>query len=237
MKVQKIFLTLLALSLLISSCRNNNENTDNNTNNGNNTNMTENDNGNNANSNENMNDNNTNDNIDNNDNNNATVDDNAGVNDDTGANPVDKVESADDAVKFIDANVYSRCGDVLPMMVETRILPGDDMDSITYNTGLTDTSGIDDIILSESMVGSFAYSLVYLRTDGTNIADLQTALGNSINPAKWVCVSAESISSITLDDDILLVMGDKDQVDTIMDSVLAAAENVYDNIGSVVTIV
>lgn len=161
--------------------------------------------------------------------------DNNKENEDTAASPVDKVESADDAAAFIDANVYSQCQDVLPMMTRTNVLSTDDMDTITYNTGLTDTSGITDVILSESGVGSIAYSLVYLRTDGTNTAEIQTALGNSINPSKWICVTAEYISSVTLDNDIILIMGSKEQVDTIMNAVTSAAEGVYENIGSVVT--
>ncbi len=157
------------------------------------------------------------------------------TNEDTGASSVDKVESADDAISFIDANVYSQCPDVLPMMVMTQALSTEDMESITYHTGLTDTSGITDIILSESGVGSIAYSLVYLRTDGTNTAELQTALGESIDPQKWVCVTAEYIASVTLDNDIILIMGTKDQVDTIMNAVTTAAEGVFENVGSVVT--
>lgn len=164
-----------------------------------------------------------------------TSDPSGATNEDTGATGVDKVESADDAVSFIDANVYSQCQDVLPMMTMTTALSTEDMESITYHTGLTDTSGITDVILSESGVGSIAYSLVYLRTDGTNTAEIQTALGESINPRKWVCVTAEYIASVTLDNDIILIMGAKDQVDTIMNAVTTAAEGVFENIGSVVT--
>lgn len=159
-------------------------------------------------------------------------DDSGNVNEDTGSSSVDKVESADDAVSFLEANVYSQCEDILPMMMETVVLSGDDMDSITYNTGLTDTSGITDIIISEPAVSSIAFSVIYLRTDGTNTAELQQSLGDSVNPSKWVCVTAEAVSSITLDNDILLVMADRDQVDTILDCAEKAADGVFENIGS-----
>ena len=150
---------------------------------------------------------------------------------------VDKVESADDAVNFIGENVYSLCSDYLPMAVETMVLSKDDMDSITYSTGLKDISGVDDIILSESPVSSIAYSLIMLRTDGTNVGALQTALGESVNPAKWVCVTAEKVASVTLDNDIVLVMADADQVDAILDAVIKAADGIYENIGTVVNAV
>lgn len=150
--------------------------------------------------------------------------------------PVTEINNADDAVNFIAANVYSKCADAVPMMTETRILSKDDLESVTYNTGLTDITGINDIILSESMVGSFAYSLVMLRTDGTSTAQLQQAMNEQINPAKWVCVAAEAVRSVTLDDDVLLVMGGAEQVDTIMNAVTEAAADVYTNVGSVMSV-
>lgn len=150
--------------------------------------------------------------------------------------PVTEINNADDAVNFIAANVYSKCADAVPMMTETRILSKDDLESVTYNTGLTDVTGIHDIILSESMVGSFAYSLVMLRTDGTSTAQLQQAMNEQINPAKWVCVAAEAVRSVTLDDDVLLVMGGAEQVDTIMNAVTEAAADVYTDVGSVMSV-
>lgn len=149
---------------------------------------------------------------------------------------VNSVNSADDALNFIGANVYSKCKDVIPMMTETKILSTDDIDSITYNTGLTNTDGIDDIIVSDSSLDSFAYSLVMLRTDGTNTDTLQNELSNSINPGKWLGVVAEKVSSIKLDDDIIVVMGGSEQVDTIMSSVMEAANGVYENIGDIVSV-
>lgn len=150
--------------------------------------------------------------------------------------PVTEISNADDAVNFIAANVYSKCSDAVPMMTETRILSKDDLESVTYNTGLTDITGINDIILSESMVGSFAYSLVMLRTDGSSTAELQQAMNEQINPAKWVCVAAEAVRSVTLDDDVVLVMGGAEQVDTIMNAVTEAAADVYTDVGSVMSV-
>ncbi len=146
-------------------------------------------------------------------------------------NPVDSVSSAEDAVRFITDNLYSLCGDVLPMAVETRALDLTDTDAIQYNTGLTATGGITDIVLSESAVGSFAYSLVYVRTDGSNTEAVHQSLRDSINPRKWVCVEAEAMNTIRLDDDICLVMGSAEQVDTISSSLKEAAEGVFDSVG------
>lgn len=222
--MKKVLITLLALSLLLSACKNKNNNIDN----------TE---GNNSAPETTSESNTLGD-----DNGDGTIDEpNDGGNNNTNDGEanfdiVDKVESADDAVNFIAGNVYSKCKDVLPMYTETVVLSKDDMDSITYNTGLTDISGINDIIISESGIGSFAYSFVMLRTDGTNTADIQTALGNSINPNKWICVSADKVASVMLDNDIILVMGSAAQVDAIMTAVTEAAADVYNDVGSVVNV-
>lgn len=150
--------------------------------------------------------------------------------------PAGIIASADDVISFLDNDVYPQCPpESLPMMLMSMALPMDDMEGITYHTGLADVAGITDIILSESGVGSIAYSLVYLRTDGTNTDEIQKTLGESINPRKWVCVGAEYIASVTLDNDVVLVMGTKDQADMVMDAVLTAAEGKFNNIGSVVT--
>lgn len=161
----------------------------------------------------------------------TTTEENAGS-----TEPAGIIASADDVIAFLDNDVYTQCPpESLPMMLMSMALPMEDMEGITYHTGLADVAGITDIILSESGVGSIAYSLVYLRTDGTNTADIQKTLGESINPRKWVCVGAEYIASVTLDNDVVLIMGTKDQVDMVLDAVLTAAEGKFNNIGSVVT--
>ncbi|MBQ9996402.1 MAG: hypothetical protein IJP32_08530, partial [Clostridia bacterium] len=110
-----------------------------------------------------------------------TTEENAGTTEAAGI-----IASADDVVAFLDNDVYSQCpADSLPMMLMSIPLAMDDMEGVTYHTGLADVDSITDIILSESGVGSIAYSLVYLRTDGTNTDEIQKTLGESINPRKW----------------------------------------------------
>lgn len=149
---------------------------------------------------------------------------------------VTKVENANDAMNFIGANVYSLCPDEVPMYTDSVALPLTDTDTIKFNTGLDDTTGITDIIISESGVGSFPYSYIMVRTDGSNTAGIQEKLGSGVDPNKWICVSAEKVASVTLDNDVVLIMGYADQVDAIMDATVKAAEGVYENIGSVVNV-
>ncbi len=152
----------------------------------------------------------------------------------TAAEPA--LPTTEEVITFIDQTVYSQAADFVPMMTETRELDLTDMDAVGYNTGLTSTDGITNIIVSESGVGSFAYSFLYVRTDGTNTDAIQTTLGTSVDPAKWICVCAEKIQSIRLDNDIVLVMGIPEQVDAIMGAVVASAEGVFTNVGDVVNV-
>lgn len=161
--------------------------------------------------------------------------DNAGSGE-TGNTAVTKVESAEDAKNFIAANVYSLCPDEVPMYTDSIALSLTDTDTVKFNTGLEDLAGVTDIIISESGVGSFPYSYIMVRTDGSNTADIQEKLGSGVNPNKWICVSAEKVASVTLDNDVVLIMGYADQVDAIMDATVKAAEGVYENIGSVVNV-
>ena len=151
---------------------------------------------------------------------------------------VTSVASAEDAIAFINNNVYGQLADTtyIPKMIMTTERDLTNADAVSYNTGLSDLTGINSIIVSESGIGSFAYSFVYVRTDGTNTADIQKTLGEKINPNKWICVGAEKISSIQLDNDIVLVMGSSDQVNAVMDAVVNAADNVYASVGQVVAV-
>ncbi len=210
MNFKKILVTLLASALLLSACGKSGNTTDTNTNGTSDTTIS---------------DTNTGDNTTEENTNTAEKSEPAGI-----------IASADDVIAFLDNDVYPQCPpESLPMMLMSTALPMDDMEGVTHHTGLADVSGITDIILSESGVGSIAYSLVYLRTDGTNTEDIQKTLGESIDPRKWVCVGAEYIASVTLDNDVVLIMATKDQVDMVMDAVLTAAEGKFNNIGSVVT--
>ncbi len=145
--------------------------------------------------------------------------------------------TTEEVVHFIDQTVYPKTPDFIPMMTETRELDLTDMDSVSYFTGLTSTDGITSIIVSESGVGSIAYSMLYVRTDGTTTDTIQTTLGTSVNPQKWVCVWADKVSSVRLDNDIVLIMGEPSQVEAIMGAVVESAQDVFTNIGEVVNVI
>ena len=120
------------------------------------------------------------------------------------------------------------------MMLMHTPLDLSDMDAVTYNTGLTSVEGIDGIVVSESGVGSIAYSLVYIMTaDGADVDAIQAELLEKINPAKWICVSADQVISVRLGSDVLLVMGSPETklAETVYNAVAETAEGVFASVG------
>ena len=150
---------------------------------------------------------------------------------------VNSVTSADDAVNFIASNVYSLCGDAIPLITETRTVKSEDMKNVSVNSLIPDTYGIRDVILSESLIAAFPYTLLMLRCDGENMMPLSDISGSDIPAAMSMGVSTETVSAITLDSDVIFVMGSPEQVDSVMNAVVEASAGVYTNVGEVVSIV
>ena len=144
--------------------------------------------------------------------------------------------TVEDVISFIENDVYPNAQDFIPMMTMSMEVDLSDADAVAYYTGLTDTTGIDNIVISESGVGSFAYSFIYVMTDGSNTAEIQTKLGESVDPIKWICVQADKIASVQLDSDIVLIMGAPEQVDAIMGAVTTAAADKFVSVGDVVNV-
>lgn len=110
------------------------------------------------------------------------------------------------------------------MMMTTSAVDLSDESWCTYNTGLTAEQAalVDAGVLSESMTGSQAYSLVLLRVkdeaDAQTIAD---AMLENIQMNKWVCVMADKARVVTFGDKVLFVMSNSELTD--VDALIDAA--------------
>lgn len=110
------------------------------------------------------------------------------------------------------------------MMMITSAVDLSDESWLTYNTGLTAEQGalVDAGVLSESMTGSQAYSLVLLRVkdeaDAQTIAD---AVLNNVQMNKWVCTMADKARVVTFGDKVLFVMSNSELAD--VDALIDAA--------------
>lgn len=102
------------------------------------------------------------------------------------------------------------------MLLETRAVDLSDASWTAYHTGLNAEQAAltDAAIVSESQTGSQAYSLVLLRVkDKADAETVAQAMLDQIDPAKWVCVMADTERAAVFDDKILFVMADSELLD------------------------
>lgn len=145
--------------------------------------------------------------------------------DDTAAEPDTELSGMVDTI-------YEAYPVELMMMTTSAVNLGDES-WCTYNTGLTAEQAalVDAGVLSESMTGSQAYSLVLLRVkdeaDAQTIAD---AVLNNIQMNKWVCTMADKARVATFGDKVLFVMSNSElaDVDALMDAAAEALSVTFD---------
>ena len=102
------------------------------------------------------------------------------------------------------------------MMPTTSAVDLGDESWCRYHTGLeaADAAKVDAAVVSESMTGSQAYSLVLLRLkDAADAPAIAEAMLENIDPAKWVCVMANVQRVVAFDDKVLYVMANTELVD------------------------
>lgn len=76
------------------------------------------------------------------------------------------------------------------------------------------------------MISSTPYSAIYIRTtDDADAEGIRKQLMDNINPAKWVCVSAEQQYAVIIGNDIFFVMGFQDTASEVLAKAVAAAES------------
>lgn len=110
------------------------------------------------------------------------------------------------------------------MMLTTSAVNLEDESWCTYNTGLDAemAAKVDAGVLSESLTGSQAYSLVLLRVkDPADAQAVADAVLNNIQMNKWVCTMADKARVATFGDKVLFVMSNSELTDA--DALMAAA--------------
>lgn len=74
-------------------------------------------------------------------------------------------------------------------------------------TGLEDASRITDAAVFEPMIGSIAFSLVMVRVaPGQDSKAVAEDMKAGIDPAKWICVSADDMMAAGYGDVVMLIM-------------------------------
>lgn len=97
-------------------------------------------------------------------------------------------------------------------------------DNCEYMLGTTDIS-YSDSVYSVPMMSSVPYQCVILRlSEGEDVTAAKETLSQNADPAKWICVVAESVAVENVGDVVLAVMGDTDTVDAVKNAFLALGE-------------
>lgn len=123
-------------------------------------------------------------------------------------NNVSEFKTADDVKKMV-KSIYSELGDALPSLEFQDI--NDSTEAWKRYTGLSDSSNVDFIVISEPLMNAQAYSLVVLKVkDTSKIESMKQEMYDNINMAKWICVSAEKLYITNSNDIIFMVMASDD---------------------------
>lgn len=159
---------------------------------------------------------------------------------------VDPEDTAENAQPAPDAELNDMVDEIYKLQpvdlmgMETTAIDLTDESWYNYLAGLTaDNVGkVDAAVISESMTGSQAYSLVLARVkDPADAKEIATSMEDNINLRKWVCVAADRARVVTFDDKVLFVMADSElaDVDALVDAAAQAFGVTFDMDDSIVS--
>ena len=84
-----------------------------------------------------------------------------------------------------------------------------DAETTAWLTGVSDPALLKEAAVSESMMGSQAYSLVMVRVnDAAKSEEVAQMMLDNIDPRKWICVGADDIDAAIYGDLVMFVMID-----------------------------
>ena len=112
-----------------------------------------------------------------------------------------------------------------------------DADALSYYIGTSNTADFKEVIFSETMMGSQAYSLVLARVaDGADVEDIKKGIFDNVDTRKWICVEANQVRVASAADIVMLVMVDSQFGETIADGMVDALKtNVGELTGETLT--
>lgn len=147
---------------------------------------------------------------------------------------VDPEDTAENAQPAPDAELNDMVDEIYKLQpvdlmgMETTAIDLTDESWYNYLAGLTadNVSKVDAAVISESMTGSQAYSLVLARVkDPADAKEIATSMEDNIDLRKWVCVAADRARVVTFGDKVLFVMADSELAD--VDALVDAAAQAF----------
>ena len=116
-----------------------------------------------------------------------------------------KLETAEEMIALVE-KIYTKTE--MPLQsLQTAEIDITDTDMLNYYTGLKSNENIKNVVVSEPMMTSQAYSLVMVKAeDNADIEAIKQEMVDNIDTMKWVCVTAEKLYATNSGNIIFLVM-------------------------------
>lgn len=115
--------------------------------------------------------------------------------------------------------IYNNANVELPSLETQKIDLANNSDMISSYTFLSNNDSIDELVVSEPLMSSQAYSLVALKLkSNANVEQVKQEIYDNVNMRKWICVSAEKLYITNYNNVIFYVMASEDWAKPIYDS-------------------
>lgn len=119
--------------------------------------------------------------------------------------PVVSMATSSDLENIINS-IYEKANIELPMLM-TNVVEVSDVEAVTSFTGLKSNENIEQVVVSEPMMTSQAYSLVLVKVkEGADVESIKKEMVDNIDTRKWICVTADKLYATNHTNLICLVM-------------------------------
>ena len=125
-------------------------------------------------------------------------------------------------VEYMLLDLYDKTPMEFPVM--TWALDLSDLEAFKAFTGLDTADGVVAAAVTEPAMSSQAYSVVVVQlADASKAEDVAKAMEEGINPAKWICVEADDLKTVIVDNYVMLVMMSSDFKETATSETITTA--------------
>ncbi len=134
-------------------------------------------------------------------------------------------EAGREAIHFLEEMYAKVDEEMLPWGIQNTELDLTDSELLMYQSGLKEGDKLESVILSESMLSSTAYSVVYaVPKEGESAEKILDEMMKNMNPSKWICVTADYMYGVTFDNNAFVVMADKEMSDLVYQAAVDTAK-------------
>lgn len=148
--------------------------------------------------------------------------------------PSEEKMAGEEAVAFFDAMYEKIDPDQMPLVSSTELDLGD-LEMLAYHMGLESADGIESVVISEPMMSSIAYSLIYVTPEeGMDGGQLLEMVMDGVNPSKWVCVTADDVRGVTFDENVFVMMVNSDLGESLYQAAVETAEELGMKVGNLI---